>query len=33
MNLPNEEVRIVAIDVADESDAEFCQAQAIGINE
>jgi hypothetical protein len=31
--IPNEEVRIVAIDVADESDDEFCQAQEIGINE
>jgi len=31
--IPNEEVRIVAIDVADESDDEFRQAQEIGINE
>jgi hypothetical protein len=31
--IPNEEVRIVAIDVADESDDEFSQAQEIGINE
>ena len=31
--IPNEEVRIVAIDVAEESDDEFCQAQEIGINE
>jgi hypothetical protein len=31
--IPNEEVRIVAIDVADESDDEFRQAQEIGIIE
>ena len=31
--IPNEEVRIVAIDVADESDDEFREAQEIGINE
>jgi hypothetical protein len=31
--IANEEVRIVAIDVADESDDEFRQAQEIGINE
>jgi len=30
--IPNEEVRIVAIDVAGESDDEFRQAQEIGIN-
>jgi hypothetical protein len=31
--IPNEEVRIVAIDVADESDEEFRQSQEIGVNE
>ncbi len=31
--IPNEEVLIVAVDVADESDDEFCRSQEIGINE